>query len=269
MAGFSGVRLTRDGTIAQVTLDRAERLNTIDLEVAKSMLAAALDLAHDGAIRSVTLAGSGRYFCGGGDLKSFAAHTDGLAQHLRAVTTHLHAALATLMRIDPPIVAAVIGGAAGAGIGLMSVADIIVAADDAEFVFAYNAVGLSPDAGSSWLLPRLVGNRRALDIALTNRTVSAAEALDIGLVTRLVPTADVMAVAAEIATTLATGPTASFETTKRLFNESWSRTYEQQLIAESEALSASAQTADGLEGLAAFMDHRIPKFHGRRTGLTP
>jgi 2-(1,2-epoxy-1,2-dihydrophenyl)acetyl-CoA isomerase len=257
------LRLQREAAVAHLTLDRPTHLNTVDLAMAKALLAAARDIAHDSDVRAVLLDGAGRSFCGGGDLKAFARIGDGLPEHLRAVTADLHAAQSLLARLDVPVVVAVHGAAAGAGLGLACLGDVVLAARSARFVFAYTAVGLSPDAGTSWALPRLIGPRRALDLALTNRVVDATEAEQIGLVTRVVPDEDLANEAAKLAGELANGPTAAFGTTKRLLRSGWDASYDDQMARESETLSASARTDDGLEGVEAFAAGRKPKFSGR------
>lgn len=258
----SGILLQKDGGVAHVTLNRPDNLNTIDLGFAKRLLEVAVDLAHDESVRAVLLDGAGRSFCGGGDLKSFSANSDNLPEHLRDITSHLHAALGVLARLDAPVVVAVHGAVAGAGIGLMALGDIVIATESTKIVFAYNAIGWSPDGGVSWLLPRLIGARRAFELALTNRAVPAADALQLGLVSQVVPDDDLANEAATLAEQLAAGPTRSFGVTKRLINESLNRSYPEHLAAEAEALSASAATTDGIEGLAAFLDRRLPTFTG-------
>jgi 2-(1,2-epoxy-1,2-dihydrophenyl)acetyl-CoA isomerase len=182
--------------------------------------------------------------------------------HLREVTTHLHAAMTVLARVDAPIVAAVRGSAAGAGLGLVCAADIVVAAAGTKFAFAYSAIGFTPDGGTSWNLPRLVGLRKAQELALTNRVIDAAEAERIGLVTTVVaddaldPTADALAA------TLATGPTRALGVTKRLLRTAYDVAFEERLAVESLELSRSAGTSDGREGVAAFLDKRAPRFDG-------
>lgn len=258
-----GLRMSIDAGVAHLTLDRPDRLNTIDLPLAKDLLAAALRCAHGEQVRAVLLDGAGAAFCAGGDLKAFAAEEANLPGHLRDVTAHLHAALAIFARLDAPVVAAVHGAAAGAGLGLVCAADVVLAAESARFVFAYTDLGLSPDAGTSWWLPRLVGRRTAMAMAMERRPLSAAEAQRAGLVTRVVPDDTLAEEAAALAGRLAAGPTRALGTTKRLLAAAWDRSYDEQLAAESELLSDLAATVDGAEGLAAFVEHRAPRFLGR------
>ncbi|HWC33583.1 MAG TPA: enoyl-CoA hydratase-related protein [Mycobacteriales bacterium] len=259
----SPVTLDIAAGIARLTLNRPERLNTIDLAVARELAAAALTLSGDPAVRVVLLSGAGPTFCGGGDLKSFAATGDDLPGHLREVTTHLHAALTVLTRSDPPVVAAVRGSAAGAGLGLVCAADLAVAAESTRFAFAYNAIGLTPDGGTSWTLPRLVGLRKAQELALTNKVIGAAEAMQLGIVTTVAPDDELDAAVEDLVGKLAAAPTRALGVTKRLLRTSYGEAFEQRLAVESAELSTAAGSPDGREGIAAFLEKRPPTFNGR------
>jgi 2-(1,2-epoxy-1,2-dihydrophenyl)acetyl-CoA isomerase len=256
------VLLAVDEGLARLTLNRPDQLNTIDLPTATALLDAALACAHDSAVRAVLVEGAGKSFCAGGDLRSFAATGKALPGHLRDITAHLHAALTLLAGLDVPVVVAVQGAAAGAGLGIAALGDVVVAGESARFVFAYTALGLSPDAGTSWALPRLVGPRLAMDMALTNRALTAAEALTAGLVTRVVDDSAVTDTALALARELATGPTSSYAATKRLLRRGFTSTLAEQLEEESRLLSALASTGDAAEGLSAFIDKRAPRFTG-------
>jgi len=249
--------------IARLTLNRPERLNTIDLSVARALAEAALQLSGDPTVRVVLLSGAGPTFCGGGDLKSFAEVGHGLPDHLREVTTQLHAALAVLARLDAPIVAVVRGSAAGAGLGLVCLADIVIAAASTRFAFAYSAIGLTPDGGTSWSLPRLVGLRKAQELALTNRVLDADEAERIGIVTTVAADEDLDATADALVTRLALAPTRALGVTKRLLRTTYDVAFEERLAVESVELSNSAGASDGREGIAAFLEKRKPGFTGR------
>jgi 2-(1,2-epoxy-1,2-dihydrophenyl)acetyl-CoA isomerase len=247
--------------LATITLNRPDRHNTIDLATARRWHEVALEVAADSRVRAVLLTAAGPTFCAGGDLKSFAGE-DGIGAHLREITSHLHAGCTLLHHLDAPVVVAVRGAAAGAGLGLACMGDVVLASDDATFVFAYTALGFTPDGGTSWWLPRLVGIRTALDLALTNRPLGAAEALARGLVTRVHPASELDAAALELAGALASGPTRAIGETRRLLADAGRRSLEEQLAAESLALSAAAEAADGREGLRAFVEKRKPKFGG-------
>ena len=249
--------------VAHITLDRQEAANSIDLNLARQLMHTVLRCDDDPAVRAVVITGRGSTFCVGGDLKSFAAEGERLSLHLREVTTYLHAAVSRLTRMDPPVIAAVNGTAAGAGMSLACACDFVLAAESARFTMAYTKVGLTPDGSSTYFLPRLVGLRRALELTLTNRVLSAEEALDWGIVSRVVPDGKLVEEAETLATDLASGATAALGASKRLLYGGWTETLETQLEHESQAISDISRTADGREGIAAFLDKRAPSFEGR------
>ena len=248
--------------IALITLDRQEAANSIDLDLARELMHAVLRCGDDPAVRAVVITGRGSTFCVGGDLRSFAAQGERLALHLKEVTIYLHAAVSRLTRMDPPVIAAVNGTAAGAGMSLACACDLVLAAESARFTMAYTMVGLTPDGSSTYFLPRLVGLRRALELTLTNRVLSAEEALDWGIVSRVVPEAELMAEAEALATDLASGATAALGASKRLLYEGWTETPGTQLEYEDQTISDISRTADSKEGVAAFLEKRAPKFEG-------
>lgn len=250
-----------DDGLARLTLRRPDDANSIDLAMARDLSDATRHLADDDRVRAVLLTGEGKMFCGGGDVKSFAA-TDDLGAGLREITTHLHAGVSRLVRLDAPVVAAVQGSAAGAGLGLAMAADLAVAGNSAKFVMAYTGIGLSPDGSSTYFLPRLVGARRALELTLTNRVLSAAEALDWGLVNTVVADDELSTAAEDLARRLAAGPTRSFGASKRLLRDAWNESLETQMECESEELTSAARRPDGAEGIAAFVEKRRPTFEG-------
>lgn len=252
----------RRGGVAHLTLHRPDAANGINLRMAEELLVAATGLADDPTVRAVLLTGAGARFCGGGDVKGFATLGAGLGHHIREITVPLHAAISQLVRLDAPVICAVQGSAAGAGMGLVLAADLVVAAESAKFVMAYTGIGLTPDGGSSYFLPRLVGVKRALELAITNRALSAAEALDWGIVTRVVPDDELAATADALATQLAAGPTLAYGGVKRLVHGSLEHTLDQHLAAESEEMASAGRSADGVEGVAAFVEKRAPDFRG-------
>jgi 2-(1,2-epoxy-1,2-dihydrophenyl)acetyl-CoA isomerase len=201
-------------------------------------------------------------FCAGGDLAHFRASGDDLPRELREITTYLHAAISLLSRLRVPVIAAVNGAVAGAGIGLLCAADLVIAAASARFTLAYTRVGLTPDGGSTFFLPRILGTRRALELMLTNRTLSAAEALDWGLASEVVPDEQLAERATVLARGLADGPTAAFAGVKRLLAGSAGESLEAQLEHESRTIADAARSADAREGMAAFFDKRPAKFQG-------
>jgi 2-(1,2-epoxy-1,2-dihydrophenyl)acetyl-CoA isomerase len=260
---YSTILFEVNNHVARITMNRPEAANALNAEMAKDMMHAALHCSEDPAIRAVILTGAGRLFSGGGDLKSFAAQGDNMPYHLKEVTTYLHAAVSRFTRMDAPIIAAVNGTAGGAGMSLCCFCDLVLAAESAKFTMAYTRVGLTPDGSSTYFLPRIVGLKRALELTLTNRLLTAQEALEWGIVTKVVPDANLQAEADALAAQLATAATGALGSAKRLLHSGWSETLETQMELETQSIAARAQTADGREGIAAFIEKRAAKFAGK------
>jgi 2-(1,2-epoxy-1,2-dihydrophenyl)acetyl-CoA isomerase len=249
--------------VAHLTLNRPEAANALNLELAAALEEAALKCSEDPAVRAVLLSGAGKLFCGGGDLKSFAAQpADELPGHLKKVTMYLHTAIQRFARMKAPLVIAVNGNAGGAGLSIALIGDIVLAGESTRFTVAYTRIGLSPDGSSSYYLPRLVGLKRALDLMLTNRTITAREAEAIGMVTRVVPDADLLSQATAIAAELAQGPTQAFGGVKRLLYASPHNPLYEQMDLETEVIAELSRTADAREGIASFLGKRAAKFSG-------
>lgn len=253
-----------DNGVAQVVLNRPEAANALDLQMTLDLMDAAIELDHNPEARCVVMEGAGgRFFCAGGDLSAFEKAGEKSPHLVKAMTTNLHSAMSRFARSDAPVIAKVAGTAAGGGLSVALGCDLIVASDEAKFTMAYTRAGLSPDGSSSFYLPRLVGLRRAYDLALTNRVLSAAEAEDWGLINRVVPAVELDAYVDDLAAQLAAGPTAAFGRTKRLLLEASWNSLETQMEQESRAIAESVGSADGKEGLNAFLNKRKPVFKGR------
>lgn len=251
-----------DGPVATLTLNRPAAGNAIDLPLAHSLLKAAIRVDQDDTIRCVVLTGAGRLFCAGGDLPAFAAAGDQVPAFLSELAGTLHMAVSRLQRMAKPLLVLVNGPAAGAGLSLSLIGDIVIAARSAHFTAAYGSVGLSPDGGMSWLLPRLVGMRRAQEMIIANRRVCAEEAAGIGLITRMVADADLMAAGAEAAQTLAASPTRAVGAARNLLLDSFTGPLEAHLDRETRHIAASGATHDCREGVAAYLARRNPTFTG-------
>jgi len=249
--------------IAHITLNRPEAANTINEQMGKDLLDAVLRCDEDPNVRAVMISGAGKIFCGGGDLKDFHSRGRNLPLYIKEVTTYLHAAVSRLTRMDPPVVAAVHGYAAGAGMSLAAACDMVVAAETTRFRVAYTRIGLTPDGSASYFLPRIVGLKRAVELTLTNRTFSAQEALEWGMVTRVVSDKDLLAEARAVAAELAAGPTRAYGVSKRLLYSGWTETLETQMEYESQSIANSARSQDAYEGITAFLEKRPPEFKGR------
>ena len=251
----------RDG-LAYVTLNRPDAANAFDLEFVRAFHRVMIDCDKNKAVRAVLMTGAGKMFSAGGDLKFFLQAGDKVASVLAEMTASLHTGIAVMNRMDAPVVIAVNGMAAGGGMSLAMTGDIVFAAESARFTMAYTAGGLSPDGSSTWFLPRLAGFRRAKELALTNRMLSAAEAREIGIVDRVVPDGDLMTEAEKQARAFAEGPTGAYGAVKRLMIESFQNGLETQMELESRAIAAHASSADGREGVGAFAEKRKPNFAG-------
>jgi 2-(1,2-epoxy-1,2-dihydrophenyl)acetyl-CoA isomerase len=248
--------------VARITLNRPNAANGIDLALGRDLMQVAIRCDEDPDVRAVLLTGAGKMFCAGGDLKSFASFGDDLPAALKELTVYLHAATSRLARMDAPLVVAVNGAAAGAGMSLAVAGDLVVAAASAKFTMAYTAAGLSPDGSSTYYLPRLIGLRRTQELMFTNRRLSADEALEWGLVNRVVPDEALLDEAGKLAAQLAQGPTRAHGTLKTLLDASFSGTLETQMELEARGIAAMAGTPDGKEGIQAFLEKRRPTFTG-------
>lgn len=250
--------------VATVRLNRPAAMNALTREMMVRLMELAIRCDEDPDIRAVILTGAGESFCAGADVKAFVENAESLGPLTKELTTYIHAAISRFARMDAPLVVAVNGMAAGGGFSLTLIGDLTLAANTARFTMAYTASGLSPDASSTFFLPRLVGLRRAKQLAITNRRLNAAEALDWGLVDELVEAPNLQAEALKVATMLAEGPTESFGSAKRLMLGSFDHGLEAQMELESREIALNARGADVQEGIRAFVEKRPPVFRGRR-----
>ncbi len=253
------VKFELDQGVAWITLNRPDAANTLNLQFGRDLNDAATRCRGERSVRAVVITGAGKPFSFGGDLGAMMMNEDrAIHAYLRELTVDLHSAITTFTRLQAPVIAAVNGTAAGAGVGLVAMADLAIAAESAKFSLAYTAVGLTPDGSTSYFLPRLVGGKRAMELVLTNRTLTAAEALDWGLVNRVVGDAEVAAEARKLAERLAAGPLGAFGHAKRLLRSQAS--LEHQLEDESRTIAEQAVTAEAREGIGAFLAKRKPSF---------
>jgi 2-(1,2-epoxy-1,2-dihydrophenyl)acetyl-CoA isomerase len=248
------------GPIAVVTLNRPESANTLSLKMAMDLLGAALACERDPAIRAVVLTGAGRNFCFGGDLRGMVTEGGAADAYLRELTSYLHAAISHFVHMDAPVVAAINGVAAGAGVGFVAMADLAIAGESSKISLAYTGVGLTPDGSTSFFLPRILGTKRAMELLLTNRSLTAAEALQWGLVNQVVADSEVLPEALRLAERLAAGPRGAHGRTKQLLAAGASSSLEAHLVLESQTIARQVVSEEGREGVAAFLEKRKPRY---------
>ena len=253
------VEVAREAAVTTITLNRPDVLNAFDSRM-HSALAAALKEARDPAVRAVVITGAGRGFCVGQDLTEFRETPRDIGGRLRS---NYHPNILAIRALEKPVLAAVNGPAAGAGLSLAFACDVRIAADAASFVPAFIGIGLVPDSGSSWFTERLLGQARAFEWMTSNRKLTAAEAHAWGLVSEVVE-ADVLAArAADVARDWAARPTRAIGMTKRLLDGASLRTLDEQLELEAQLQTAATRSDDFREGVAAFLEKRPPEFGGR------
>ena len=248
--------------IATITLNRPQVMNALDARMIIGLREAAERAESDSAARAVVIRGAGPAFLAGGDVSSFHANLSRMPDLVRENAPELHRAILALRRAPKPVLAAVHGAVAGAGISVMAAADLAIAAEGTKFTLAYSRLGTSPDGGASHFLPRLIGSRKALEMMLLSDTFDAAEAQRLGLVNWVVAHDKLAAEAETIARRLAQGATTAFAEIKKLVNQTHDQTLAAQLNAEVEAFARCAGTRDFAEGVTAFVEKRKPNFTG-------
>ena len=253
------VETARDGAVLTITLNRPDVLNALNADLHRA-LGAALKEARAADVRAVVLTGAGRGFCVGQDLTEFREAAGDIGSRLRA---GYHPNILAIRALEKPVLAAVNGPAAGAGLSLACACDLRIAADDAAFVPAFINIGLVPDSGSTYFARRLLGTARAFEWLATGRRLTAAEAHAWGLVSEVVEAQSLPAHAAELAAELAAMPTRGIAMTKRLLDHAEHTTLEEQLELEAQLQAVATQTADFSEGVSAFLEKREPRFEGR------
>jgi 2-(1,2-epoxy-1,2-dihydrophenyl)acetyl-CoA isomerase len=255
---YETIMLKQSGPVARITLNRPDAANGMNHTMTRELADAARRCDTD-TTKVVVLTGSGRFFCAGGDLKSFASAPN-RGQHIKGVADDLHRAISTFARMNAVLITAVNGTAAGAGFSIAVTGDIVLAAESASFTMAYTKVGLSPDGSSTYFLPRLIGITRTKELMLTNRALSAQEALQWGLVTEVLPDDQLAARADELATQMAATASGSNGAVKALMLSTFASGLEEQMELESRVIADRAESADGREGVDAFMAKRKPEF---------
>jgi len=253
------------GGITTITLNRPKALNALDRDLTMGLRDAVFAAEQNRSVRCVVIRG-GEHFMAGGDLKWF----DDLVRsrppaenriQFEGFVHEVHGLILSVRRMPKPVIAAVSGAAAGFGMSLMMACDLVIAADNAYFSLAYALIGASPDGGSTFALPRIVGAKKAMEIALLGERFDATTAERLGLVNRVVPSAALEQETSKLAARLAAGPTAVYGRTKALLNGSLNASLETQLQREAEAFAQSAAEPDFAEGIRAFIEKRKPQWH--------
>lgn len=249
--------------VATVCLNRPDARNAINLEMGQETLEVARRIAADRSIRAVLICGNGPALTVGGDIAYFLDGRDqAFGDLFLKMTTPFHQAFEVLSRVEAPIVTAAHGAVAGGGLGYVYAADLVVAAEDTNFVTAFAGIGLSGDGGGTWHLPRLIGPRRAAAAYLRNTPITAVEALDWGLINEIVPADQLRSRATALARELASGPTVAFATMRALLRDSWRNDLPAQLSAESRGIKLTGDSTDAANAIAAFAAKRQPQYNG-------
>nr|WP_087573854.1 enoyl-CoA hydratase-related protein [Sphingomonas sp. CDS-1] len=260
---MKGIVVERGAGIARISLARPEAGNAIDLALAEALAEAAIACDEDGTVRCVLLRAEGRLFCAGGDITQFSEAGDDAPAYLKRITGALHVAIARLARMRKPLITAIQGPAAGAGMSLALLGDIALASKSAHFTPAYGAIGLTPDGGMSWLLPRLVGLRKAQELLLTNRRIAAADAAMLGLITRVVDDQLFESEVEALLVRLVEGPSGAMGAMRELLLTSFSSGLETQMELEARSIADAIRSREGREGVAAFLQKRKALFAER------
>ncbi|WP_068878853.1 MULTISPECIES: enoyl-CoA hydratase/isomerase family protein [unclassified Phenylobacterium] len=248
--------------VAELRFNRPDQMNALDVATALAFRDGVRQAVSDPSVRAIILSGAGRAFLAGGDLRHFRRAAD-RAQAARALIQPIHDGVLELVESRIPTLAAVQGAVAGAGVSLALIADMAIAADNARFVMAYINIAASPDCGGSWALPRLVGHRKAAQIALLSEPVSAQEALRLGLVNWVVPAEELDKTARSVADRIAAGPARAMRATRALLDRADASPLKAHLEAELDAFVSAAASADFDEALSAFFEKRRPQFRSR------
>jgi len=252
--------------IAHIRLTRPEGANAVSVQFSKDFRAATLAAHYDDNVRVLLVTAEGKVFCAGGDLVEFNSAGDSLPSIASDMLTDFHGAIYRMHRMTKPTIASVGGAAGGAGLSLMCAFDLVVAAENAKFTMAYTRAGVTPDGTSTYFLARHVGLRRALDLTLTNRLLSAEEAEAWGLVNRVVPKGEADETALAMATELAAGSAFATGNAKRLIYEGFDSSLEETGEREMHMITRSMAMPDGKEGIAAFVEKRSPSFNSPAPG---
>jgi len=260
MIDFKTMTFAINNRIATIILNRPDAANGLNFEMAYELNQAAIRCDNNEDIKAVIITAQGRFFCAGGDIQAMQDYDGNNGEGVKRIADELHRALSVFARMDAPVIMAINGTAAGAGFSMAVTGDLVVAAESAKFTMAYTKVGLSPDGSSSYYLPRLIGLRRTQELMITNRVLSAQEAMDWGLVTKVVADDQLMVEAEKMALICVDGAKGSNATVKQLLLASFNNSFETQMELEGRGIADCGNSADGKEGVTAFLEKRKPVF---------
>jgi len=259
---FQTLKYAVSDNIATITINRPDAANALNMQMAQEMFEASVLSGEDPDVRAVIITATGKLFCAGGDLRDMHNQGDNKPAHLIRMATALHGAVTRFNHMDAPVIMAINGTAGGGGFSLALSGDFVFAAENAKFVSAYTASGLTPDGSSTYFLAKHVGLLRAKELLFTNRVLSAQEACDWGIVNRVVSAEELMPEAQKLAASFAKGPTKAFGGLKQLLLSAYDAPMEHQLEKESQGISNMMRTHDGPHGLESFLNKEKPNFTG-------
>tara|TARA_R110000868_G_scaffold8205_3_gene42588 strand:- start:175014 stop:175790 length:777 start_codon:yes stop_codon:yes gene_type:complete len=252
----------QDG-IATISFNNPNNMNAYEPEMAQALLQATEDVKNNDDIRAVCLRGEGKLFCTGGDIQYFSKHREQLPELIPPSMHILKATINNILTMNKPVLASIHGATAGVGLSFVLACDLAISSNDCKFNMAYSNLGLVPDGGATYFLPRIIGQKRAMQLAMLSEVISAEQALDLGLINWTVDAQELQAATQKHLNRLAKAPTQAYAKIKNLINSSWERDLSAQLDAEEKAFIACTQTDDFAEGLSAFLNKQRANFTGQ------
>ena len=260
---FEKIGYEQNEAVVRLSLNRPKAFNAVDQQLVGELFDALLNCERDDSVRAVVLTGTGKAFSAGGDVGAFHKNIDTADTFIRRLAHGLHGAISQITRMGKPVIAEINGVVAGAGMGLALAPDLAIAAESVKFTMAYTGIGASADGSTTYFLPRLIGTRRAKEMSLLNRTLTAAEAVEWGIINKAVPDDELRAEVDKLAARLAAGPTLAYGAVKGLINQSHNTSLETQMEEEARNIGIMGTTDDFREGVTAFVEKRKPEFKGR------
>ncbi|MCF6094947.1 enoyl-CoA hydratase-related protein [Microaerobacter geothermalis] len=256
---YEKILVEKRGSVAIITLNHPEKLNVLDMVLCQELAKATKEVREDQGIRAVVITGAGKNFCAGGDLQALQSISPEEGHRL---LKEIHSFILDMVEMEKPVIAAVNGAAAGAGFNLALAADLLIAEEGAKFTQAFVKIGVAPDAGGTYILPRLIGPHLAKQLFFTGELIDAKKAKELGIVSQVVPDGEVLNEALSLAEKLAAGPTRAIGMTKRLINKGWNSDFQSLLKMEGDIQELLFASDDFQEGASAFFEKRNPQFKG-------